>query len=137
MILMLSCRPSDWRAGSRSSPLALAIALHPRARLEVCIDERSLGFFALGYGRATGCPAAVVTSSGTAVANLLPAAVEASMSHVPLLLLTADRPFEVMPVGPLFQCTGSNLATQAAAEKNVPSPVDCESFAAAPLYLIR
>ncbi|GAX76586.1 hypothetical protein CEUSTIGMA_g4032.t1 [Chlamydomonas eustigma] len=81
--------------GSRSSPLTLAIAMHPRARLNVCIDERSLGFWALGYSRATGKPAAVVTSSGTAVANLLPAVIEACMSHVPLLLLTADRPPEL------------------------------------------
>ncbi|GIL93104.1 hypothetical protein Vretifemale_20563 [Volvox reticuliferus] len=81
--------------GSRSSPLAHAIASHPRARLNVCIDERSLGFWALGYGRSSGRPAAVVTSSGTAVANLLPAVVEASLSGVPLLLLTADRPAEL------------------------------------------
>ncbi|GFR45865.1 hypothetical protein Agub_g7316 [Astrephomene gubernaculifera] len=82
--------------GSRSSPLTHAIASHPRARLNVCIDERSLGFWALGYGRACpGRPAAVVTSSGTAVANLLPAVVEASLSGVPLLLLTADRPAEL------------------------------------------
>lgn len=81
--------------GSRSSPLTHAIACHPRARLNVCIDERSLGFWALGYGRAAGRPAAVVTSSGTAVANLLPAVVEASLSGVPMLLLTADRPAEL------------------------------------------
>lgn len=71
------------------------MATHPRARLNVCIDERSLGFWALGYGRAAGRPAAVITSSGTAVANLLPAAVEASLACVPLLLLSADRPGEL------------------------------------------
>ena len=81
--------------GSRSSPLTLAVAMHPRARLNVCIDERSLGFWALGYSRATGRPAVVITSSGTAVANLLPAAIEASLSHVPLILITADRPPEL------------------------------------------
>ena len=81
--------------GSRSSPLTLAVAMHPRARLNVCIDERSLGFWALGYSRATGHPAVVITSSGTAVANLLPAAIEASLSHVPLILITADRPPEL------------------------------------------
>ncbi|KAL6744836.1 ADC synthase, partial [Haematococcus lacustris] len=85
--------------GSRSSPLAAAVASHPRARLNVCIDERSLGFWAMGYGRATGRPAAVITSSGTAVANLLPAVVEASLSMVPLLLLTADRPAELRDTG--------------------------------------
>ena len=68
-------------------------------QLNVCIDERSLGFWALGYGRASGGPAALVTSSGTAVANLLPAVVEASLSGVPMLVLTADRPFELRDTG--------------------------------------
>jgi isochorismate synthase/2-succinyl-5-enolpyruvyl-6-hydroxy-3-cyclohexene-1-carboxylate synthase/2-succinyl-6-hydroxy-2,4-cyclohexadiene-1-carboxylate synthase/O-succinylbenzoate synthase len=85
--------------GSRSSPLTVAIASHPRAKIVSCIDERSLGFWALGYGRARGLPAVVVTSSGTAVANLLPAVVEATQSHIPMLLLTADRPFELRETG--------------------------------------
>lgn len=62
-------------------------------------DERSLGFWALGYGRATGRPAVVITSSGTAVANLLPCVVEASQSGVPLLLVTGDRPAELRDSG--------------------------------------
>jgi len=78
--------------GSRSSPLVLAFAGDPRFRLFTQIDERSAGFLALGMGKGTGRPAVVVTTSGTAVANLLPAVVEASWSEVPLLLLTADRP---------------------------------------------
>jgi 2-succinyl-5-enolpyruvyl-6-hydroxy-3-cyclohexene-1-carboxylate synthase len=65
----------------------------------VCIDERSLAFWALGYGRGSGRPAAVVTSSGTAVANLLPAVVEASTGGVPMLVLTADRPYELRDTG--------------------------------------
>lgn len=77
----------------------MAVAQHPRARIVPCIDERSLGFWALGYGRATGRPAVVITSSGTAVANLLPAAVEASQSGVPLLLVTGDRPAELRDTG--------------------------------------
>jgi 2-succinyl-5-enolpyruvyl-6-hydroxy-3-cyclohexene-1-carboxylate synthase len=56
------------------------------------VDERSAGFFALGVGKATGTPAAVITTSGTAGANLYPAVVEASQGEVPLLVLTADRP---------------------------------------------
>jgi 2-succinyl-5-enolpyruvyl-6-hydroxy-3-cyclohexene-1-carboxylate synthase len=78
--------------GSRSTPLVLAAAGRDDLRIRVFIDERSAAFFALGLGRATGRPAAVITTSGTAVANLLPATVEASQAEVPLLLLTADRP---------------------------------------------
>jgi len=78
--------------GSRSTPLVLAAAQDPRFRLSVQIDERSAGFLALGVGKGTGRPAAVITTSGTAVANLLPAVVEGAQSETPLLLLTADRP---------------------------------------------
>ena len=80
--------------GSRSAPLAVAAALlEPHGlRLHTAIDERSAAFFALGLGRALGLPAAVATTSGSAVAQLLPAAVEADHGTVPLLLLTADRP---------------------------------------------
>jgi isochorismate synthase / 2-succinyl-5-enolpyruvyl-6-hydroxy-3-cyclohexene-1-carboxylate synthase / 2-succinyl-6-hydroxy-2,4-cyclohexadiene-1-carboxylate synthase / o-succinylbenzoate synthase len=86
----LGCNTFCVAPGSRSSPLTVAIASHPRAKIVPCIDERSLGFWALGYGRARGLPAVVVTSSGTA---------EASQSHVPMLLLTADRPFELRETG--------------------------------------
>ncbi|MCP9799036.1 2-succinyl-5-enolpyruvyl-6-hydroxy-3-cyclohexene-1-carboxylate synthase, partial [Cyanobium sp. Lug-B] len=87
--------------GSRSAPLAVAAALlEPGGlRLHTAIDERSAAFFALGLGRASGQPAAVITTSGTAVANLLPAAVEADFGSVPLLLLTADRPARLKGCG--------------------------------------
>jgi 2-succinyl-5-enolpyruvyl-6-hydroxy-3-cyclohexene-1-carboxylate synthase len=78
--------------GSRSTPLVLAFARHGGFSLRVHLDERSAGFLALGLGKATGTPAAVVTTSGTATANLLPAVVEASQGEAPLLVLTADRP---------------------------------------------
>jgi len=88
--------------GSRSQALALVAAELERAgliHLHVRIDERVAGFTALGIGRETGMPAAVVCTSGTAVANLLPAALEAHHAGVPLLLLTADRPPELRGVG--------------------------------------
>ena len=78
--------------GSRSTPLVLAVAAREDLRVRVFLDERSAAFFALGVGKATGIPAAVITTSGSAVANLLPAAVEAHQAEVPLLLVTADRP---------------------------------------------
>ena len=97
--------------GSRSTPLAVAVGETAGAEAVVHWDERAAAFVALGWGRATGRPAAVVTTSGTAVANLLPAAVEADADGVPLLLLTADRPPELRETGanqtvrqpPLFQ----------------------------------
>lgn len=85
--------------GSRSTPLVLAAVRRPELRLIDHFDERGLAFLALGYGRASGKPAAVITTSGTAVANLLPAVVEAWQDHVPLLLLTADRPPELRNTG--------------------------------------
>lgn len=87
--------------GSRSAPLAQAAALLESRgiRLVTAIDERSAGFWALGHGRARGRAAAVLTTSGTAVANLLPAAVEADWGTVPLLLLSADRPARLKNCG--------------------------------------
>ena len=77
--------------GSRSTPLALAVSDGgPPSR--VVLDERSAGFTALGSARATGKPAAVVCTSGSAAANYLPAVVEADRGRVPLVVVTADRP---------------------------------------------
>ena len=85
--------------GSRNAPLVIAAARNDRAEVVVHADERGAAFFALGYGKATGSPAALISTSGTAAANYLPAVVEASQSRTPLLLLTADRPVELLETG--------------------------------------
>jgi 2-succinyl-5-enolpyruvyl-6-hydroxy-3-cyclohexene-1-carboxylate synthase len=88
--------------GSRSAPLAFAalrLAEAGRVRLDVRIDERSAGFLAVGLAKVSDAPVAVMCTSGTAVANLAPAVVEASYSAVPLVVVTADRPVEARGVG--------------------------------------
>ena len=85
--------------GSRSTPLVIAVARNRRARSIICYDERGAAFHALGYARASNRPAAVITTSGTAAANLYPAVTEASVDHVPMVLLTADRPPELTDTG--------------------------------------
>jgi 2-succinyl-5-enolpyruvyl-6-hydroxy-3-cyclohexene-1-carboxylate synthase len=78
-------------AGSRNAPL-LAVLAGSDLRIYSFVDERAAAFFALGRAKLTGRPAAVVTTSGTAVAEILPAAIEAHYSGTPLILITADRP---------------------------------------------
>ncbi len=93
--------------GSRSAPLAYAVQeaeRRGRLRLHVRVDERSAGFLALGLAKASRVPAAVVTTSGTAVANLHPAVLEAHHGVVPLIVLSADR-------APELRDTGANQTT--------------------------
>lgn len=80
--------------GSRSTPLALAAAAEPGLQVHVVLDERQGGFFALGQARLTGRPSVVVCTSGTAAAHYLPALLEAREAGVPIVVLTADRPWE-------------------------------------------
>ena len=97
-ITLFCCSP-----GSRSTPLAVALARvseqHRKIQVVVCTDERAAAFYALGYARAKRIPAALICTSGTAVANYLPAVVEAAQDAVPMLLLTADRPPELREAG--------------------------------------
>ena len=94
--------------GSRSAPLAYAVLAADRAgrlRLHVRVDERSAGFLALGLARGSGAPVAVMTTSGTAVANLHPAVLEAHHAGTPLVVVSADRPHEL-------RGTGANQTTE-------------------------
>jgi 2-succinyl-5-enolpyruvyl-6-hydroxy-3-cyclohexene-1-carboxylate synthase len=85
--------------GSRSAPLALALAGRAGLSVQVVLDERVAGFVALGMARASGAPVALLCTSGSAGAHYLPAVIEASHSRVPLLILTADRPPELHHAG--------------------------------------
>src|SRR3954462_10641100 len=85
--------------GSRSTPLAVALWRQPDIEVQVIIDERSAGFFALGAAQASGEPVALLCTSGTALVNYHPAVVEADESGIPLLVLSADRPPELRGIG--------------------------------------
>ena len=85
--------------GSRSTPLAVSARNQEQLRVTVQLDERVGGFCALGMAKASGRPVALVSTSGTAAANYLPAVVEAHHSGVPLVVCTADRPSELRAAG--------------------------------------
>lgn len=95
--------------GSRSTPLSmvayeLSCREHERLRVYVDVDERGAAFFALGLAKASGRPAAVVCTSGSAVANYYPAVMEAESSRVPLVVLTGDRPPQLQGLGAPQTC---------------------------------
>jgi 2-succinyl-5-enolpyruvyl-6-hydroxy-3-cyclohexene-1-carboxylate synthase len=121
--------------GSRSQALALAAAALGRQgslRVHVRIDERVGGFTALGLAAESGAPVAVIVTSGTAVAELHPAVLEAHHAGVPLLLLTADRPTELRGTGSNQTTVQPGLFGVAAAEMfDVPAPADDDDIAAA------
>nr|WDB00527.1 2-succinyl-6-hydroxy-2, 4-cyclohexadiene-1-carboxylate synthase [Cavernulicola chilensis] len=85
--------------GSRSTPLAVAVAYHTKIDSYIFWDERSLGYCAVGCSKGLQRTVAVITTSGTAVANLFPAIIEASLDFAPMIILTADRPYELRDTG--------------------------------------
>ena len=85
--------------GSRSTPLTLAVANHAKANAHIHFDERGLGFLALGLSQASQKPVVVITTSGSAVANLYPAVIEAKQSGIPLIIISADRPAALLNCG--------------------------------------
>ena len=80
--------------GSRSTPLALALARCAALRTRIVVDERAAAFEALGQARVTGAPSMLLCTSGTAAAHYLPAVIEASQAHLPMLVVSTDRPWE-------------------------------------------
>lgn len=118
-----------WSApGSRSTPLAmtayeLSRRFPDRLRLFVDVDERGAAFFALGLAKASGQPAAVICTSGTAVANYYPAVLEAESSRVPLIVLTGDRPARLQGLGAPQTCDQLNAyGSHVRAFRNMPEP---------------
>ncbi|MCF6284166.1 MAG: 2-succinyl-5-enolpyruvyl-6-hydroxy-3-cyclohexene-1-carboxylic-acid synthase, partial [Candidatus Hydrogenedentes bacterium] len=85
--------------GSRNAPLTVSVARNERARYWMHFDERGAAFFALGLAKATGNPAVLICTSGSATANYWPAVVEADASGIPLIIVTADRPPELLDCG--------------------------------------
>ncbi len=85
--------------GSRSTPLTISVAQHAEAKNIICFDERGAAFHAVGYARATGKPAVLICTSGSAAANYFPAVIEAATDGVPLIILSADRPPELRQTG--------------------------------------
>lgn len=124
-LVRCGCRAAWVCPGARSAPLAAAAARSAELEVSICIDERAAGYQAVNAARASGAPSAVICTSGTAGANLLPAAVEAGLSGVPLLLLTADRPPELRDAGANQTIDQPDLFGRAAAWRfDLPVPDD-------------
>ena len=119
----------DWgiAPGSRSTPLVTA--LYERGISAVChTDERGLGFWALGSAKITGRPAVVVVTSGTAVANLLPAIIEAHYSGTPMIVITADRPHDQVGVDANQAIHQTGLLTPFATAFDLPVPATTDAM---------
>ncbi|MGR5062712.1 2-succinyl-5-enolpyruvyl-6-hydroxy-3-cyclohexene-1-carboxylic-acid synthase [Photobacterium sp. DNB22_13_2] len=109
--------------GSRSTPLTLAAAKNGKLAIHTHFDERGLGFLALGLAKATNEPVAVVVTSGTAVANLLPSVAESGLTGEKLVLLTSDRPVELIDCGANQAIRQHGIfSTHVSAFEDIPSP---------------
>lgn len=108
--------------GSRSTPLTLAAAKQNKLQQHLHFDERGLGFYAMGLAKASRAPVAVITTSGTAVANLFPAVVEAWLTQVPLIILSGDRPPELIGCGANQAIHQPDIYGQYALPVNLPTP---------------
>ncbi|OIN28621.1 2-succinyl-5-enolpyruvyl-6-hydroxy-3-cyclohexene-1-carboxylic-acid synthase [Vibrio barjaei] len=109
--------------GSRSTPLTLEAVAHPELTVHTHFDERGLGFLALGLAKSSQSPVAVIVTSGTAVANLLPAVAESKLTKEKLVLLTSDRPIELVDCGANQAIVQSGIFSQHVTETvNLPSP---------------
>lgn len=109
--------------GSRSTPLTLAIANAKNINTHLHFDERGLGFFAMGLSLAKKKPVVIITTSGSAVANLYPAVIEARQSNIPLIILSADRPPELIDCGANQAINQHNIfANYPVFFKQIPSP---------------
>lgn len=108
--------------GSRSTPLTLAAAKQDKLKQHIHFDERGLGFLALGLAKSSRAPVAIITTSGTAVANLYPAIVEAWLTKVPLIVLSGDRPPELIDCGANQAIIQPGIFMHYAKQINLPTP---------------
>jgi len=108
--------------GSRSTPLTLAAAKQSKLKQHLHFDERGLGFMALGLAKASQAPVAIITTSGTAVANLYPSIIEAWLTQVPLIVLSGDRPPELIDCGANQAIIQPAIFAQYAKQVNLPTP---------------
>ena len=115
--------------GSRSTPLTLEAQENTNLNLHTHFDERGLGFLALGLAKASHKPVALIVTSGTAVANLLPSIAEAKLTGEKLVVLTADRPIELIDCGANQAIHQSGIfSTHVTSSLELPSPSDSISL---------
>ena len=108
--------------GSRSTPLTLAAAQQTKLQQHLHFDERGLAFMALGLAKSSQTPVAIITTSGTAVANLYPAIIEAWLTQVPLIVLSGDRPPELLDCGANQAIVQPAIFANYAKQVNLPTP---------------